>query len=193
MYKTNEDAIVRSIKSIWPLIVAGLALLALCSVLLLPPPQASAQDLPTVNIVGATQSTVAEGQDAQFVFTRSGDRSASLQVRVRTHEPTHPDITIGGSNPSVTLHTVTFQPGSVSTSLHVTADLDAVAETSDSLIAVVYTVPSSTYTVGSSTEASVTITDTAPVVTIAADQTTVAEGDTATYTLTRTASTKRAL
>ena len=86
----------------------------------------------------------------------------------------------------MTLHTVTFQPGSVSTSLHVTADLDAVAETSDSLIAVVYTVPSSTYTVGSSTEASVTITDTAPVVTIAADQTTVAEGDTATYTLTRT-------
>ena len=87
-------------ESFWPLIVAGLALLALSSVLLLPPSRATAQDLPTVNITGATQNTVAEGQDARFVFTRTGDRSASLSVRVRTHEPTHPDITTEGATPA---------------------------------------------------------------------------------------------
>ena len=159
-------------ESFWHLIVAGLALLALSSVLLLPPSRASAQDLPTVKIIGATQSTVAEGQDARFVFTRTGDRSGSLSVRVRTHEPTHPDITDGGSNPSVTLHTVTFEPDSLSASLDVTADLDAVAETSDSLIAEVYRLSFSPYQLGEQSEFTVTVTDTAPVVTIATDQTT---------------------
>ena len=170
MYKTHEDAVVRSIKSIRPLIVAGLALLALCSVLLLTPPQASAQTLPTVSIV-ASQSSVAEGQDAEFALARTGDRSVSLSVWVRTYEPTHSDIS-GEVNPSSGSHIVTFQPGRISATLYVTADLDAVAETSDSLIAeVVHTEPVQTYEIGSRDKATVTVTE--PVVTISADQTTV--------------------
>ena len=179
-------------ESFWHLIVAGLALLlALSSVLLLPPSRATAQDLPTVTIV-KTYTSVAEGQDAEFILFRTGSTSESLTVRLRTHEPTHPDIS-GGVNPTVQLHRADFAAGSRATSFSVTADLDAVAETTDSIVAAVYRLSFSPYQVGEQSESTVTVTDTAPVVTITADQTTVAEGDTATYTLTRTASTKRAL
>ena len=97
-------------ESFWPLIVAGLALMALSSALLLPPSRATAQDLPTVTIV-KTYTSVAEGQDAEFILFRTGSTSESLTVRLRTHEPTHPDIS-GGVNSTVQLHTADFAAGS---------------------------------------------------------------------------------
>ena len=177
-------------KLVWHLIVAGLALLALGTVLLLPPSRASAQDLPSVYIT-TVQTSVAEGQDATFRLARTGSTSSSLNVWVRTFEPSHPDIS-GEVNPSVQIRSVNFNISRRTALFTVTADLDAVLETSDSLTATVFALANSPYQVGSLDEASVTITDVAPEVSIIANQATVTEGDTATFTLTRTGSTTRA-
>ena len=128
MHKTHEDAVVRLKKLFWHLILAGLALLTLGTVLLLPPSRASAQDLPSVFIT-TVQTSVAEGQDATFRLARTGSISSSLKVWVRTFEPSHPDIS-GEVNPSVQIRSVNFNIGSRNVFLTVTADLDAVPETS---------------------------------------------------------------
>ena len=164
-----------------------MALLALSGVLLLAPSQASAQqpNLPLISIT-ADQTSVAEGQDATFTLTRTGSASAALTVRVYSIEFFHPDGSGTLDNPTGQYHQVTFEANSDTATLTVTVDFDGVPESSDSLNAVISPEEDSPYRNGDPGQASVAITDVARQVTIAADQTMVTEGDTATFTLTRT-------
>ena len=184
----------RIIRSIRRLVVPGLALLALSSVWLLPPSHASAQEpnLPLISI-RADQTSVAEGQDATFTLTRTGSTSAELPVRVYSIEFFHPDGSGSLDNPTGQYHEVTFDGGSDSATLTVTVDFDGVQESSDSLNALISPEEGSPYRNGDPSQASVAITDVARMVTIAAGQTTVMEGDTATFTLTRTGPTTKAV
>ena len=184
----------RIIRSIRRLVVPGLALLALSSVWLLPPSHASAQEpnLPLISI-RADQTSVAEGQDATFTLTRTGSTSAELPVRVYSIEFFHPDGSGSLDNPTGQYHEVTFDGGSDSATLTVTVDFDGVQESSDSLNALISPEEGSLYRNGDPSQASVAITDVARMVTIAAGQTTVMEGDTATFTLTRTGPTTKAV
>ena len=171
-----------------------MALLALSSVWLLPPSQAGAQEenLPLISIT-ADQTSVAEGQNATFTLTRSGSASAGLTVRVYSIEFFHPDGSGSLDNPTGQYHQVNFAAGSNTATLTVAVDFDGVPESSDSLNALISPEEESPYRSGDPSQASVAITDVARVVTIAADQTTVTEGDTATFTLTRTGPTTKAV
>ena len=185
----------RIIRSIRRLVVPGLALLALSSVWLLSPSQAGAQEppnLPLISII-ADQTSVAEGEAASFTLTRTGSASAELTVRVYSIEFFHPDGSGSLDNPTGQYHHVNFAAGSSTATLTVTVDFDGVPESSDSLNALISPEEGSPYRNGDPGQASVGITDVARVVTIAAGQTTVTEGDTATFTLTRTEPTTKAV
>ena len=185
----------RIIRPIRRLIVLGLGLLALSGVLLLSPSQAGAQEPPTLPLISirAEQTSVAEGGNATFTLTRSGSASAELTVRVYSIEFFHPDGSGSLDNPTGQYHQVNFAAGSNTTTLTVAVDFDGVPESSDSLNALVSPEEDSPYRSGDPSQASVAITDVARDVTIAADQTTVTEGDTATFTLTRTGPTTKAV
>ena len=185
----------RAINSTWRLIVLGLGLLALSGVLLLSPSQAGAQGPPNLPLItiSADQTSVAEGEAATFTLTRSGSTSTELTVRVYSIEFFHPDGSGSLDNPTGQYHQVTFEANSGTATLTVTTDFDGVPESSDSLNAVISPEEGSSYRNGDPSQAAVAITDVARVVTIAADQTTVTEGDTATFTLTRTGPTTKAV
>ena len=185
----------QAINSTRRLIVLGLGLLALSGVLLLSPSQAGAQEPPNLPLVtiSADQTSVAEGGNATFTLTRSGSASAELTVRVYSIEFFHPDGSGSLDNPTGQYHQVNFAAGSNTATLTVTVDFDGVPESSDSLNAIVSPEEGSPYRSGDPSQVSVAITDVARVVTIAADQTTVTEGDTATFTLTRTGPTTKAV
>ena len=136
---------------------------------------------------------MAEGGNATFTLTRTGSTSAELTVRVYSIEFFHPDGSGSLDNPTGQYHQVNFAAGSSTTTLTVTVDFDGVPESSDSLNALVSPEEGSPYRSGDPSQASVAITDVARVVTIAADQTTLTEGDTATFTLTRTGPTTKAV
>ena len=172
-----------------------MALLVLSGVLLLSPSQASAQEPPGLPLISisADQTSVEEGQDATFTLTRTGSTSTALTVRVYSIEFFHPDGSGSLDNPTGQYHQVAFAVGSDTATLTVTVDFDGVPETFDSLNAVISPEEGSPYQNGDPNQASVAITDVAREVTIAADQTTVAEGGTATFTLTRTGPTKKAV
>ena len=185
----------RAINSTRRLIVLGLGLLALSGVLLLSPSQAGAQEPPNLPLISirADQTSVAEGGNATFTLTRTGSTSAELIVRVYSIEFFHPDGSGSLDNPTGQYHQVNFAAGSSTATLTVTVDFDGVPESSDSLNALVSPEEGSPYRSGDPSQASVAITDVARVVTIAADQTTLTEGDTATFTLTRTGPTTKAV
>ena len=172
-----------------------MGLLALSGVLLLSPSKARAQEPPGLPIISisADQTSVAEGQDATFTLTRTGSTSTALTVRVYSIEFFHPDGSGSLDNPTGQYHQVAFAVGSETATLTVTVDFDGVPETFDSLNAVIFPEDNSPYQNGDPNQASVEITDVAREVTIAADQTTVAEGGTATFTLTRTGPTTKAV
>ena len=136
---------------------------------------------------------MAEGEAATFTLTRSGSTSTELTVRVYSIEFFHPDGSGSLDNPTGQYHQVTFEANSDTATLTVTTDFDGVPESSDSLNAVISPEEGSSYRNGDPGQAAVAITDVARVVTIAADQTTVTEGDTATFTLTRTGPTTKAV
>ena len=172
-----------------------MGLLALSGVLLLSPSQAGAQEPPNLPLISirADQTNVAEGGNATFTLTRSGSASAELTVRVYSIEFFHPDGSGSLDNPTGQYHQVNFAAGSNTTKLTVAVDFDGVPESSDSLNVLVSPEQGSPYQSGDPSQASVAITDVARDVTIAADQTTVTEGDTATFTLTRTGPTTKAV
>ena len=169
--------------------------LALGSVWLLPPSLVSAQEPPGLPLISisADQTSVAEGQDATFTLTRTGNTSTELTVRVYSIEFFHPDGSGSLDNPTGQYHQVTFDSGSDTATLTVTTDFDGVPESSDSLDTVISPEEGSPYRNGDPSQASVAITDVARVVTITADQTTVTEGDTVTFTLTHTGPTTKAV
>ena len=114
-------------------------------------------------------------------------------MRVYSIEFFHPDGSGSLDNPTGQYHEVTFEANSDTATLTVTTDFDGVPESSDSLDAVISPEEGSPYRNGDPSQASVAITDVARVVTIAADQTTVTEGETVTFTLTRTGPTTKAV
>ena len=172
-----------------------MGLLALSGVLLLSSSQAGAQDPPNLPLISisADQTSVAKGEAAPFILTRTGSTSTELTVRVYSIEFFHPDGSGSLDNPTGQYHQVTFEANSDTATLTVTTDFDGVPESSDSLDAVISPEEGSPYRNGDPSQASVAITDVARVVTIAADQTTVTEGDTVTFTLTRTGPTTKAV
>ena len=159
---------------------------------------AHAQGTPTITIA-AGQESAAEGEEAKFVLTRTGDTTNALKVRVFVSEPNHPEKTGPFSpNPTDTHHSVTFDAGSATATLTVPVAFDGVAEAgNDWIMAAVDPESGSPYRIANhSFEATVTIIDSAthPVrVNITAERATVAEGEEAGFTLTRTGDTTDAL
>ena len=84
--------------------------LALGSVWLLLPSLASAQEPPGLPLISisADQTSAAEGQDATFTLTRTGNTSTELTVRVYSIEFFHPDGSGSLDNPTGQYHQVTF-------------------------------------------------------------------------------------
>ena len=99
-------------------------------------PSGSNDSLPAVTIAAGSGGeggvpTVAEGEEATFTLTRSGDTSKVLQAWVYTEEPHHPGWTPGEPNPSAIFNYVLFQPGSDTATMDVDVEDDGVAESSD--------------------------------------------------------------
>ena len=105
--------------------------------------------------------TVAEGEQATFTLTRSGDTSGNLTAWVYTEEPHHPDWTPGdGENPSAKDYNFAiFQPGSDTAILYVDVEDDGVAESSDWLEAHVSPIDVSRFRRGNPHRAVVNIVD----------------------------------
>ena len=104
--------------------------------------------------------TVAEGDDATFTLTRTGDTTEALTVDVRTEEPYHPDWTPdAANNPSELFHDVTFATGTATTTLTVPIDDDDVPETADWLEAHISPSAGGDYSRGDPYRASVNIID----------------------------------
>ena len=128
-------------------------------------PSATDDSLPAVTIaVGDSGEggvpTVAEGEQATFTLTRSGDTSGALTVRVYTEEPHHPDWTPGDDeNPSAEFHNVTFTAGSATATLTVDVEDDGAAESSDWLEAYLSPTDTSLFRRGDPHRATVNIVD----------------------------------
>ena len=104
--------------------------------------------------------TVAEGEEATFTLTRSGDTSEVLTAWVHTEEPHHPDWTPGDDeNPSANFGFAIFQPGSDTAILYVDVEDDGVAESSDWLEAHVSPIDVSRFRRGDPHRAVVNIVD----------------------------------
>ena len=150
---------------------------------------------PSVSIQ-TLQTRMPEGGQALFTITRAGgDISQPLTVRIYTWEPQHPDRTFT-SNPSAAHHDVTFDVGSETATLVVSATDDGKAPNGDAwLQADVDPTGSASYDRGSPHTATVTITDANDdvYVTISADEAEVDEGESVDFELTRTGDASGAL
>ena len=130
---------------------------------------------------------VREGANVTYTLHRTGDTSQPLTVRVFTFEAFHPDaVGVLEGNPTAVTHDVTFAAGSVTATLVVTTDFDGVPETSDRIDAILAPQDDSQWQPVSPFQHTIQIEDVARTVTIGTSQTGVAEGETATFTLTRT-------
>ena len=104
--------------------------------------------------------TVAEGEDATFTLTRTGDTMEALTVHVRTEEPNHPGWNPRDPfNPTVKIHPVTFATGTATATLDVAIDDDDVPESADWLEAQVSPSVGDNYSKGDPYRASVNIID----------------------------------
>ena len=104
--------------------------------------------------------TVAEGEDATFTLTRTGDTMEALTVHVRTEEPYHPGWNPRDSfNPTVKIHPVTFTTGTATATLDVAIDDDDVPESADWLEAQVSPPAGGNYSKGDPHRAWVNIID----------------------------------
>ena len=137
--------------------------------------------------LGIDQTDVYEGEWAVFTLTREGGpMDSAVRVRVQTDEPNR---TIGfGNNPSYQIHNVTIEPWQSTATLVVAAYVDDVSETQD-WMDISFLQVSSPYQFGNPNRGNVSIKDPPPgsaVIALSADKTAMAEGETATFTLTRT-------
>ena len=193
-------------ENLWvnPTALRFLLALALCvagafSVLVTSPAYAQESSIPIVNIGSPSdQVSVAEGDDATFILTRTGDTSNTLTIKVRTHEPHHPDALDDegvplplADNPTLTEHDVAFPANSSTATMKVTISLDSVREDADLLIAELLESNDNSYELGNPIEVYLLVDDTPPVITVAADQTSVTEGAEVSFTFTRTGPTTR--
>ena len=136
-------------------------------------------ELPTVTIA-ADDSTVEEGETADFTLTRTGDTASSLTVNVHVSESEDMIPTsLQGS------HTVTFTSGNDTAPLSLQTDDDTLDEL-DSLVTATL-VANSAYTIGSPGSASVTVEDNNwPSVSVVAGPTPIGEANgPATFTFKR--------
>ena len=128
-------------------------------------PSGADDSWPTVTIAAGSGDedgvpTVAEGEEATFTLTRSGDTSEVLTAWVHTEEPHHPDWTPGdGENPSAKTGFAIFQPGFDTATLYVDVADDDVAESGDWLEAHVSPIDVSRFKRGNPHRAVVNIVD----------------------------------
>ena len=122
-----------------------------------------------------------------FTLTRvGGPMDKAVRVRVQTDEPNR--IIGFGNNPSYQIHNVTVEPWQSTTTLVVAAYVDDVSETQD-WMDISFLQVSSPYQFGNPNRGKVLINDPPPgstIIALSADKTIMAEGETATFTLTRT-------
>ena len=145
--------------------------------------------------VTTLQTRMQEGDQALFTVTRSGgDISEPLTARIFSWEPQHPRNTFG-SYYGTEYHYVTFDAGSDTAQLLISATDDGKGVPPAWLQVEVEPEPDAPYTRGSHHVSSVIITDPNDdvYITIAREQAAVEEGEDASYTLARTGDTSEAL
>ena len=138
--------------------------------------------------LSTTATTVQEGDAVVYTLTRvDGKRAEEITVQVRTWEPNRAD---SGNNPSQEFHTVVIPPWESEADLTVYAYVDTDTEPgADRLRARITTVTGGDYQRETGDFIALEINDppgTSAAVTIAVDNTGINEGQTATFTFTRT-------
>ena len=138
--------------------------------------------------LATTATQVQEGDQVVYTLTRvDGKRAEEITVQVRTWEPNRNS---GGNNPSQEFHTVVIPPWEPTATLTVHAFTDEDAEPgADRLRARITSVSGGGYTRETDTPVNVEINDppsSSAAVTLAVDNTGITEGQSATFTLTRT-------
>ena len=184
-----------------------LALLLVGALSLFPSGPAHAQEvvqplLPSVTVeakMPSGESDIPKGATATFVFTRSGDTSAEMEVFLETREPNR--FVQNRIRPNNALHFLKFGPGQAV--IEVTAPVlgsenlsDSLAEQYPQTIVGEVRLSGEVYQLGDPYLASIPIrdaTDDDVIVSIAASVSSIAEGDNAEFTLTRTGGTASTL
>src|SRR4030095_13018075 len=147
-----------------------------------------ADSVPTVT-VGAQGATAREDgptETGTFTFTRTGPTTLALTVNYTVGGTATAGVDYGSLG-----NAVTIQPGQTTATRVVTPIADTAVEGPET---VVLTLASGQYNIGTPNTATVTITENVPTVTVVAtDANAVEEGDTGTFTFTRTGPTTLAL
>ena len=140
----------------------------------------------TVTIAASTD-TVYEGDGVTYTLTRTGGPiGSSATVGVRTWEPSRRS---GGNNTSDQTTDVQFDPWETTASFTISAYVDGVDESGTDVLKASITTPGDGYANGTPHEVDVEIDDPpsgSALITLARDQASITEGQTATFTLTRT-------
>ena len=150
--------------------------------------------MPSVSVT-TLQTRMQEGDQALFTVTRSGgDMTQPLTARIYSFEPQHPRNTFGSYH-GARYHYVTFEAGSDTAQLLISATDDGKGVPPAWLQVEVEPEPDAPYTRGSQHVSSVIITDPNDdvYITIAREQAAVEEGEDASYTLARTGDTSEVL
>ena len=166
------------------------AFVALClavaaTVIWASPTQAQSQ-LPAVSI-SSGQTSAFEGEPVAFALTRTGATTNALTVTVYSEEPRHPQFVPFVGSPVKTYHTVTFGAGSSRATLTITPDSDGVVESGNDWLQVEVDEVSGPYRRGWPWQIGITIKEPSPV-TITAAPTSITEGESVTFTVTRSGS-----
>ena len=137
--------------------------------------------------IAASPITVYEGAGVTYTLTRAGGPiGSSATVQVRTWEPSRRS---GGQNPSVQNTDVQFDPWETTASFTISAYVDGVDESGTDALKARITTPGAGYATGTPHEVDLEINDPprgSTLITLVRDQASITEGQTATFTLTRT-------
>ncbi|MCY3913487.1 MAG: fibronectin type III domain-containing protein, partial [Chloroflexi bacterium] len=138
--------------------------------------------------IEADRSTVTEGEEVVFEIVRvDGPTSQSVTVRVQTSEANRQEGF--GVNPSTLYHDVTLDPWQTIATIEVYPYVDGEVETTDILLADIESISGSRYTEGTPNQVEVEINDPpsgSTIVTVARDQNSIVEGQSGSFTFTRT-------
>ena len=144
-------------------------------------------DLTGTVTIAASTDTVYEGAGVTYTLTRTGGPiGSSATVGVRTWEPSRRS---GGSNPSRQDTDVQFDPWETTATFTISAYVDGVDESGTDALKARITTPGTGYATGTPHEVDVEIDDPprgSTLITLVRDQASITEGQTATFTLTRT-------
>ena len=138
--------------------------------------------------IEADRTTVTEGEAVVFDVVRvDGPSSQAVTVRVQTSEANRQEGF--GVNPSTLYHDVRFEPWETLKTIEVYPYVDGEVEATDILLADIVTISGSRYAEGTPNQVEVEINDPpsgSTIVTVARDQNSIAEGQSGSFTFTRT-------